>query len=80
MRIPNLSRAFDAEYQTNGLLQKAANFMIDWVKQQNVKGLTIELHDDPGKTPLIFAEIEGSSPNTETILLYGTLSRSVRFE
>ncbi len=31
VRIPNLSRAFDKEWETNGLLLKAANFLQDWV-------------------------------------------------
>jgi len=45
--------------------------MIDWVKQQNVKGLKVELVEESGRTPLIFIEIDGTEPNAETILLYG---------
>jgi len=71
VKIPNLSRNYDPEFLTNGLLQQAANHMIDWVKQQNVKGLQVELVEEPGKTPLIFIEIPATQPNAETVLLYG---------
>jgi len=30
VRIPNLSRAFDPEYATNGLLQKAGKHLQQW--------------------------------------------------
>jgi hypothetical protein len=31
VRIPNLSRAFDPNYRTNGLLEKAGNHIKDWI-------------------------------------------------
>eukprot|EP01016_Furgasonia_blochmanni_P013339 TRINITY_DN1679_c0_g2_i2.p1 TRINITY_DN1679_c0_g2~~TRINITY_DN1679_c0_g2_i2.p1 ORF type:complete len:334 (+),score=132.74 TRINITY_DN1679_c0_g2_i2:109-1002(+) len=72
VRIPNLSRAFDPEWNTNGLLEKAANHLIDWVKKQDVKNLkTIELITEPGRTPLVYAEIEGTTPDCQTIIYYG---------
>jgi acetylornithine deacetylase/succinyl-diaminopimelate desuccinylase-like protein len=71
IKIPNLSRSYDPEFLTNGLLQKAANHMIDWVKSVNVKGLKVELIVDEGRTPLIFIEVDGTKSDAETILLYG---------
>ncbi len=46
VRIPNLSRAFDPEWETNGLLPKAAVHIKDWIEKQNVKGLKIEIITD----------------------------------
>eukprot|EP01017_Pseudomicrothorax_dubius_P032175 TRINITY_DN4183_c0_g1_i1.p1 TRINITY_DN4183_c0_g1~~TRINITY_DN4183_c0_g1_i1.p1 ORF type:complete len:503 (-),score=169.11 TRINITY_DN4183_c0_g1_i1:111-1619(-) len=71
VRIPNLSRLYDPEWKTNGLLEKAANFLIDWVKSQNIKGLSIELVTEPERPPLIFAEIAPSQQGAGTILFYG---------
>lgn len=32
IRIPNLSRNYDKEWNTNGLLEKAAIFIKDWIE------------------------------------------------
>lgn len=34
VRIPNLSKNFDKEWNTNGLLEKAAHFLLEWAKKQ----------------------------------------------
>ena len=39
VRIPNLSRNYDAEWESNGLLEKAAHFLQDWAEAQKVTGL-----------------------------------------
>ena len=79
IEIPNLSKSFDSNWETNGLLEKAANFLINWVKEQNVKGLSIELLKDEGKSPLIFIEIEGTEKNCENVLLYGHFDKQPHF-
>eukprot|EP01017_Pseudomicrothorax_dubius_P041196 TRINITY_DN6563_c0_g4_i1.p2 TRINITY_DN6563_c0_g4~~TRINITY_DN6563_c0_g4_i1.p2 ORF type:complete len:476 (+),score=99.84 TRINITY_DN6563_c0_g4_i1:43-1470(+) len=73
IRIPNLSRFFDSNWETNGLLTKAANQMVEWLKRQEIKGAKVEALIEPGKTPLVFAEIEGTAPGT--ILFYGHLDK-----
>ena len=75
IRIPNLSKDYDKDWATNGLLEKAANLLIDWGKKQGIKGLTIELIQSPGKTPLIFAEVAPTLSGAETILFYGHLDK-----
>lgn len=40
IRIPNLSYAYDKQWKTNGLLQKAADFIVQWTLSQNVQKLT----------------------------------------
>ena len=39
--IPNLSRLFDKEYKTNGLLEKAGNHIKNWLEGLGLKGLKI---------------------------------------
>lgn len=47
--------------------------MVDWVKKQEVPGLTVDVVTLPNRTPLIFVEIESTikdKENAPTILLY----------
>lgn len=71
VKIPNLSKIYDKDWKTNGLLEKAAKHLIDWANQQNLKGLTIEMLKDPERSPLIYGEVASSEPNAGTILFYG---------
>ena len=54
IKIPNLSRAFDPEWETNGLLFKAAEHIKSWVEGLNIKGLTSEIITLEGKSPIVF--------------------------
>ena len=73
IEIPNTSRLYDQEWESNGLIQKAANHLCEWTKNQNLKNAKVELIDEPSKTPMIFIEVDGTSPQSETVLFYGTL-------
>ena len=75
IRIPNLSKLFDPDWNTNGLLEKAAKHLADWTKSQNVKNCTVEVLKEPKLSPLIFIEIEGSTPDAGNILMYGHLDK-----
>lgn len=57
VRIPNLSRQFDTQWETNGLILKAVQFVGKWMEDQKIPGFTYEIISEPGKSPLIFAEI-----------------------
>jgi hypothetical protein len=46
IRIDNLSRSYDPEWQTNGKLDKAAHHIRQWLEQLNIKGLTTEVIKD----------------------------------
>jgi acetylornithine deacetylase/succinyl-diaminopimelate desuccinylase-like protein len=71
--IPNKSPMFDPQWQEHGHMEKAVKLMTDWVTAQNIKNLQLEVVRLPGRTPLIFMEIPGSS--NETIMLYGHLDK-----
>ena len=70
IRIPNQSPHFDSEWASNGYTQQAADLLMAWVKKQNVPGLSIEMMQVEGKTPLIICEHAGNCPGPTT-LLYG---------
>jgi acetylornithine deacetylase/succinyl-diaminopimelate desuccinylase-like protein len=73
IRIPNQSPLFDPEWQKNGHMHKAVALARSWVEAQGVRGLTIEVKELEGRTPLIFMEIEGDA--SSTVLMYGHLDK-----
>ena len=70
VRIDNLSPDFDPEWETNGKAEKAGMHLINWAKAQGVKGLKAELYKEPGKTHMVFIEIDAQGSD-KTVLLYG---------
>ena len=75
VEIPNLSRLYDAESRTNGLMQKACKFCMDWAEKQGVKGLSLELLEREGGSPLVFGEIAATVEDPKTILMYGHIDK-----
>ncbi len=73
IRIPNQSPLFDPDWKRNGYMNKAVALARSWVESQGVKGLTIEVHELEGRTPVIFMEIEGDASGT--VLMYGHLDK-----
>jgi len=76
IRIPCVSSKFDENWKTNKCLDKAACLMVDWVKQQDIRGLTVETHcikeDYP---PLVFVEIKEFDDIEESVLFYGNYDK-----
>jgi len=78
VRIPNLSPAYDPDWETNGLLDKVATHAVDWINAQGVEGCTVELLKDPGFSPFVIAEIggtQGSKKASMTYVMYGHLDK-----
>jgi acetylornithine deacetylase/succinyl-diaminopimelate desuccinylase-like protein len=73
IRIPNQSPLFDPDWKAAGHMDRAVKLARSWVEQQNLKGLTLEVKEIEGRTPVIFMEIEGN--NDSTILMYGHLDK-----
>ena len=72
IRIPNLSPAYDINWNTNGLLLKAANLIVSFGKSLSLKNSEINLIQDKGYTPMIYIEIKASRLNdNRTVLFYG---------
>jgi acetylornithine deacetylase/succinyl-diaminopimelate desuccinylase-like protein len=77
IRVPNKSPLFDAAWEANGHMDRAAAILLDWCRRQPVRGLKAELIRLPGRTPVIFAEIEGTAPGN--VLLYGHFDKQPEF-
>lgn len=58
VRIDNLSPNYDPNWETNGKAEKAGMHLLNWAKSQEIKGLKGELIKEPGKTHILFIEIE----------------------
>ncbi|EFC50587.1 predicted protein [Naegleria gruberi] len=78
IRIPNLSPNFDKEVLSNGHMEQALSLIVHWIKNQNIKGLNLNVMRIEGKTPLIFIDIdstiigkEGWKENVPTVFMYG---------
>lgn len=67
-KIPNVSPAYDPDWEKNGHMERAATMLLEWVKGRNLVDVA-ELHIIPGKTPLLYFEIEGTKEGT--VLMYG---------
>jgi acetylornithine deacetylase/succinyl-diaminopimelate desuccinylase-like protein len=77
IRIPNKSPLFDAGWEANGHMQRAAELMAGWCREQPIAGLQVEILHEPGRTPVLFCEIPGRG--TDTVLLYGHLDKQPEF-
>ena len=71
VRVPNLSPAYDYQWNTNGKLIKAANLVISFAKSLQLRDANINLLQDKGRTPLIYIEIPATRQNdNRTVLMY----------
>ncbi len=73
IRIPNKSPHFDPDWQAHGYMEDAVALIADWCRQQAPRGMQLEVVRLPGRTPLIFMEVPGTSD--DTVLLYGHLDK-----
>ena len=77
IRIPNKSPLFDAKWQEHGHMDRAAELMAAWCREQPIKGLQVEIRREKGRTPLLVCEIPGSGD--DTVLLYGHMDKQPEF-
>ena len=77
IRIPNKSPMFDRDWEANGHMDAAVRLMESWARAQSIPGLQVEVVRLPGRTPLIYAEIPATGPDSgeDTVLLYGHLDK-----
>lgn len=75
--IPNVSPAFDAEWEAHGHMERAATMLAAWAMSRNIASV-VEVRRLPGRTPLLYIEIQGE--RAETILMYGHLDKQPEME
>jgi len=76
IRIPNKSPHYDPGWREAGHMAKATKLIADWCKSQPITGLTVEIVELEGRTPIIFMEVPPTKAgNTDAVLLYGHLDK-----
>ena len=82
--IPAKSPMFAPDWAEQGLLDTVVRNAAAWIEAQKVPGLTLEILRLPGRTPVLFFEIEATRPAAEgttgTVLMYGHLDKQPEFE
>lgn len=73
IKIPNKSPQFDKDWQSHGFMDQAVKLIADWCRNNALPGMTLEVVQLEGRTPVIFMDIPGQSD--DTILLYGHLDK-----
>ena len=82
--IPAKSPLFDADWQAHGHLERVVRDAAQWVEQQPVAGLKLEVVRLPGRTPVIFFDVPatcygGNARDAQTVLMYGHLDKQPEF-
>lgn len=78
--IPAKSPNFDPDWSGHGYIETVLRNAAAWVEAQKVEGLKLEVVRLPGRTPVIFFEVEGTKPGAgQTILMYGHLDKQPEF-
>ena len=75
--IPNVSVLFDPEWREHGHMDRAVELIRSWCAARAIDGLAVEVHELPGRTPVILMEIPafGTGSAGDTVLLYGHLDK-----
>ncbi len=77
IRIPNVSPVFEENWDELGHMRRAVTLLADWSRVRPIPGLTLEIHEIEGITPVIFMEIPPANGGAadDTVLLYGHLDK-----
>src|SRR5438046_4357511 len=73
VRIPAKSPHFDPQWKAHGHIERVTRLAEAWVKKQRVRGLTFEIVRLPGRTPLLYFDVQGTGDRS--VLLYGHLDK-----
>jgi len=80
IRIPNVSVAFDPQWDEHGHMRRAVELVSNWCEQRDIAGMTLNVNELDGRTPLIVIDVPafaGGNPNDpdDVVLLYGHLDK-----
>ena len=79
-RIPNLSPAYDPEWETHGELDRAAELFADWARSRELSGATIEVVRIEGLSPTVLIDVPATDPEASgTVLVYGHYDKQPPF-
>lgn len=73
IRIPNVSSAFDPDWQKNGHVDRALELVESWVEEHKPEGTKVHVGRLEDRTPLLLLDVPGTTD--DTILMYGHLDK-----
>jgi acetylornithine deacetylase/succinyl-diaminopimelate desuccinylase-like protein len=73
IRIPAKSPHFDKAWEKNGHIDAAVRLAESWCRKHALPGMKIEVLRLPGRTPVLFIEMDGKAKGT--VLMYGHLDK-----
>ncbi len=89
IEIPAKSPAFDKQWKENGYIGQVVCRAAEWISGQRIEGLTLEVIELPGRTPVLFFEVQSFDPqydfkerekeSGDTVLIYGHLDKQPEF-
>ena len=75
IRVPNLSPNYDAEFLTNGRTEQAMKCVDDYINQLEIVGLSKQVFQPEGSSPLIVYVVEPTEGCDTKVMLYGHLDK-----
>ncbi|BBA36797.1 peptidase, M20/M25/M40 family [Methylocaldum marinum] len=78
IKIPNLSVAFDPDWQANGHMERVRRLAAEWLHRHPIPGWTLHDLGIPGRTPLLLWHVPGDLD--KTVLIYGHLDKQPEME
>lgn len=78
IKIPNLSPFFDQEFFSNGLIENAADHVIEYAKAMNIEGLEHTFYKEENKAPMLIFTYKGVG--SKNVMLYGHLDKQPHME
>lgn len=77
VRIPCLSPEFDYSWDAHGQIARAAALLKEWASLRAIAGMSVELSQLPGLTPVIIVDVPANRPSATSLptLLYGHLDK-----
>ncbi|MFZ9629659.1 MAG: M20/M25/M40 family metallo-hydrolase [Ilumatobacteraceae bacterium] len=75
--IPCVSVSFDPEWRAHGHLDRAIELVRAWCAARQIAGLTVEVVELAGRTPVVLCEVPatGDATPTDTVLFYGHVDK-----
>ncbi len=73
VRLPAKSPHFDADWEAHGHIRDAVTLARTWCEARQLDGLRVEVHQLPGRTPVLLLELPGEG--NDNVLLYGHLDK-----
>ena len=73
--IPDVSPAFDADWQAHGHIDRAVELVRSWCRSRAIDDMAVEVHELDGRTPVVLCEIPPRGDRTDTVVLYGHLDK-----